>query len=402
MKGTKSFWLAVAALSGLLCFCSQAALAQVNTRVLLASGAGVPNHPGFIFGRFRDLAMNSHKQIVFRTTLRSPRMESQAIVRSVGVTFAVVAFGGLVSPLPHEVYDTFSAPSINNAGSVAFAATFKGGGDTTAAVIEVQGENSRLVAANGGAAGGGFAFKQFSAPVLGSNGEVLFGARTENFGSGLFLWTPQGMHQVALPAGFRLNPSDLLQPLFSSNNEAVFVRRGASLEDACEQLFRAVAIKNFQQLDPPPAASGTVQVLPAKPAQKPVQLLLVLLENGQAQTAVLTGDPKQAVVAKRAPGMDSADSVLFSAIQGQTAGPNSGSVIFAGQPAKQEDGFGIFCYRRGEVVRLTSQADFSLLVHNLNGRSIISLASDSQHVATFIAPVGTQPDANAIFVSYIP
>ena len=403
VKQTRKFIVVIAGLCGFVGLGWQAARAQVNTRVLLSSGAGVPNHPGFTFGPFYDLAMNTGKQIVFRTTLQSPRTDSPAIVRSEGVTFSVVAFGGLVSPVPREVYDTFSAPSINDAGSVAFAATFKEGA-TTAAVVEVEGDQSRLVAANGsaGASDGGPAFKEFSAPVIGSDGEVLFAARMEGSGSGLYLWTPQGIHQVPLPQGFHLGPQDILQPLFSSNNEAVFVRRGTPLQVASEQLFRAVAIKNFQQLNPPPAPAETVQVLPARPEQKPVQLLLVLLEGGNAQTALLAGDPTQPVIAKRSPGMDSSASVSFSAIQGQAAGPNSGSVIFAGQPAQQEDGFGIFCFCQGEVVRLTSQEDFSMLVHNLNGRPIVSLAGDAQHVAAFIAPVGTQPDSNAIFVSYIP
>lgn len=402
MQRRKSI-LVIVALGAMLSFGGQGALAQVNTRVLLASGTGVPNHPGFTFGPFSDLAMNSRKEVVFRTTLQSPRTDSPAIVRSVGVTFSVVAFGGLVSPVSHEVYDGFSAPSINNAGGIAFTATFKEG-ETTAAVVKVEGDNTRVVAANGreGASEGGLAFKEFSAPVLGSDGEVLFGARTEGGGSGLYLWSPQGLHQVPLPQGFHLGPQDLLEPLFSSGNEAVFVRRGVPLQAANEQLFRAVAIKNFQQLNPPPAPTDTVQVLPGRPQQKPVQLLLVLLDGRKAQTAVLTGNPSQAVTAERSIGMDSSASATFNAIQGQTAGPNSGSIIFAGQPAQQEDGFGIFCFCKGQVTRLTSQEDFSMVVHDLNGRSIVSLAGDAQHVVAFIAPVGTQHGSNAIFVSYIP
>lgn len=383
----------------------KALIAQVNTRILLSSGAGVPDHPGFSFGPFHDLAMNNRKQIVFRTTLQSPRTDSQAIVRSVGVTFSVVAFGGLLSPVPHEVYDTFSAPSINEKGNVAFTATLKGSATPTAAVVEVEGDQSQLVATNGSDAGEnrGLAFVEFSAPVIGSAGEVLFGARTRgtNPGSGLYLWTPQGIHQVTLPPDFHVGPQDLLEPLFLSHDEAVFVRRGTSAAAASEQFFRAVAIRNFQQLSPPPDAADTVQILPARPEQKPVQLLLVLLGGGQAQTAAIEGDPAQPVVAKRSLGMQTGPPVSFTAIQGQTAGPTSGSVIFAGAPASQSDDFGIFCFCKGQIIRLTSQIDFSLLVHNMNGKPI-SLTGDAQHTVAFIAPVGTQPDANAIFVSYIP
>jgi hypothetical protein len=410
VKGTTEFIVAMAGLCGLLSLGlgQQAAFAQVNTRVLLSSGAGVPDHPGFTFGPFYDLAMNGRQRIVFRTSLRSPRTDSQAIVRSVGITFSVVAFGGLISPVPQEVYDTFSAPSINNSGSVAFTATLKGKGvegEPTAAIIEVQDGRSQLVVANGSAAAkdGEPQFEEFSAPVIGSAGDVLFAARTkgQNPGSGLFLWSTQGMHQVPLPQSFHVGPGDLLQPWFSSHNEAVFVRRDAPTTLASEQFFRAVAIKNFQQINPPPNRADTVQILPARPEQKPVQLLLVLLEDGRAQTAVLEGDPSQPVVAKRSPGMDTQGTLSFAAIQAQTSGPGSGNVIFAAVPAGQEDDFGIFCFCSGQVVRLTSREDFSFLIHNLNGKPV-SLAGDAQHTVAFIAPVGTQPDSNAIFVSYIP
>jgi hypothetical protein len=411
VRGTAARFVAMAGLCGLLSLGLglQAAFAQVNTRVLLSSGAGVPDHPGFTFGPFHDLAMNGRQQIVFRTELRSPRVDLQAIVRSVGVTFSVVAFGGLVSPVPQEVYDAFSAPSINNSGSVAFTATLKGRGvegEATAAIIEVKDGRSELVVANGSAAGKdeGTLFEEFSAPVIGSAGEVLFGARTkgQNPGSGLFLWSTQGIHQVPLPENFHVGPQDLLQPLFSSHNEAVFVRRDAATSVAGEQFFRAVAIQNFQQINPSPNPAETIQILPARPGQKPVQLLLVLLDDGRAQTVVLKGDPSQPVTAKRSPGVDTQGAVAFTAVQGQTSGPGSGNVIFAAVPAGHEDDFGIFCFCDGQVVRLTSQEDFSLLVHNLNGKPIVSLAGDAQHIVAFIAPVGTQPDANAIFVSYIP
>ncbi len=392
-----------------LCLSGLTAAAQVNTRVLLVSGSGVPGLPGFTLGAFHDLAMNGNKQIVFRTTLESPRANLKAVVKSHGVSFSVVAFQGLVSPVSGEQYESFGAPSINHAGVVAFTAALKasaGEGAPTAAIVRVQGSSSDLVAANGG--GGsenlGEVFKAFSDPVIGSGGEVVFGARSAGPSpqSGLYLWLSQGIHPIQLPKGFRLGPHDLLEPIFASHDEAVFVRQGVDKAAAREQFFRAVAIRNFQQLNPPPKSSQTVQVLAPRPQQKPVQMLLVLLQGDHAETAVLAGDPLQPVVAEIGPGVGAQGSSSFAEIEGQAAGRRSGTVIFAGNPDAQKDAFGPSCFCGGQVTRLTTPADFGLLLNGLNGRPIDSLAGDGHGTVALIAPVGTQPGSNAIFVCNIP
>lgn len=382
---------------------------QVTTRIILGSGVGVPGYPGFAFGPFKDLVMSSRRQIAFRTVLHSPRTDLRAIVRSDGVSFSVVAFEGLVSPLHRELYESFSAPSINEAGAVAFTAALKGSGErgaATSAVIRVKGKSSQWIAANGDANGGtpGAVFKEFSAPVIGSAGEILFGALTAgpDPGSGLYLSTSQGVRPVPLPNDFRLGPRDLLQPLFSSHDEAVFVRRSADKAAASEQFFRAVAIKNFQQLTPPPDAAETFQVMPPRLNQKPVQMLLVLLEGGHAETAELEGDPTKAVMARGFAGVGSSHSLSFTAIQGQTAGHRSGSVIFAATPAGRPNDFGIFCFCGAEIDRLTGPEDFALLASGMGGASISSFTGDGQHTIAFIAPLGTESGANAIFVTDIP
>lgn len=368
----------------------------------------MPGHPGFTFGPFHDLAMNGNQQIVFRTALQSPRINLDAVVESHGVSFTVVAFQGLVSPASGELYESFGAPSINDSGAVAFNATLKASGESspTAAVVKVMGGNSDLVAENGGEGSqrSGEVFKAFSAPVIGSKGEVLFAAQSAgtSLRSGLYLWTSQGIHQVQLPKELQLGPRDLLQPIFASRDEAVFVKKGADMAAAKEQFFRAVAIRNFQQLNPPPKPSDTVQVLPARRGQKPVQMLLVLLQGDHAETAVLTGDPSQPVVAEVAPGAAPGSDSSFSEIQGQAAGRSSGSVIFAGIPGGKTEEFGLFCFCGGQVIRLTTPADFGLLLNSLGGRPIDSLASDSLGTVALIAPVGAQPGGNAIFVSNIP
>jgi hypothetical protein len=389
----------------LLCLGAHPARAQVNARLVLVSGSAVPGHPGFTFGSFQDLAMNGNDQIVFRTTLESPRNSVRAVVRSEGISFSVVAFEGLVSPVAHETYETFSEPSINEAGFVAFKATLKGGGGPTEAIVRVKGTSSDLVADNGsGGKSSGSGFTAFSAPVIGSSGAVLFAARTggPTPHSGLYLWLAGGIRQLDLPKDFQLGAREMLEPLFASHDEAVFVRHGVDMAEAREQFFRAVAVRNFQQLDPPPKPSDTVQVLPARPNQKPVQLLLVLLQGGNAQTAELAGNPSQPVKAQLAPGGGPASDSSFGAIQGQAAGRQAGSIIFAAVPSGQANGFGIFCFCGGQVVHLTTQADFGLLLANLNGKPIGSFAGDGQGTVALVAPVGNQPGANAIFVCDTP
>ena len=389
----------------LLCLAAHPAVAQVNVRLLLVSGSAVPGHPGFTFGPFEDLAMSGDDQVAFRSTLESPRNNLRAVVRSQGVSFTVVAFEGLISPASHEQYESFSAPGINSAGDVVFRARLKAeaAGKPTEAIVRVKGSAADLVADNGGGASGfGSAFKAFSAPVMGSAGAVLFAARTSGPDphSGLYMWSGGGMREVALPKDFRLGPGDLLEPIFASHDEAVFVRHGTDLAAAREQFFRAVAVRNYQQLDPAPKPSDTFQVLPARPGQKPVQLLLVLLQGNHAETAELSGDPAHPVMAQNAPG--AGGDPRFSAIQGQAAGRRSGSIIFAGVPSGQTDGFGLFCFCGGQVVRLTSQADFGLLLGNLSSKPITSFAGDGQGTVALVAPVGAQPGANAIFVCDTP
>ncbi len=404
----KPFWAMAFCVLTAACLSCRTAAAQVNTRVLLVSGSGVPGHPGFTFGAFHDLAMNGNKQIVFRTMLESPRTNLKAVVKSQGVSFSVVAFQGLVSPVSGEQYESFGAPSINHAGAVAFTAALKaaGNGTPTEAIVRVQGNSSDLVAANGGGGSERFGevFKVFSDPVIGSGGEVVFGSRSAGPGpqSGLYLWSSQGIHPIPLPKGFRLGPRDLLEPIFASHDEAVFVRQGVDMAAAREQFFRAVAIRNFQQLNPPPRSSQTVQVLAPRPQQKPVQMLLVLLEGDHAETALLAGDPSQPVVAEIGPGVGAQSDSSFAEIQGQAAGRRIGSVIFAGIPDGQTDAFGLFCFCGGQVTRLTTPADFGLLLNELNGRPIDSLAGDGHGTVALIAPVGTQPGGNAIFVCNIP
>jgi hypothetical protein len=392
--------LALAAV-GLVLGVAGAAQAQSNTRLLLASGWGVPGHPGFAFGPFSSLTMNERREIVFLSSLRGAKSELRAVIRSSGVTFSVVAFEGLRSPVPKTTYESFSAPSLNDSGVMAFSATLKDDVPGSA-VVRVEGDNALAVAASGNPVPGNVdaTFQEFSAPVVSSAGNVLFGARLggKQPTSGLFLWTPRGLQILSLPPELRLTPSDLLTPVFSSHDEAVFVPRGTPLEAVTDQFFRAVASKNFQDLRPQPEPSEVVEVLPARPGDSPVMMLLVLMEGENVQTGGLRGDPSQPVMAKRPPG---GTLLPLGRIHGQTAGPR-GSIIVAAPPAEQEDDLALYCYREGQVIRLTSPEEFLPITQFSLGRRISSLASDGQNTAAFIAPNEPSGESVAIYVSPLP
>ena len=224
--------LAVGMLLAALASGALPAFAQLNTRLLLTTGTEVPGHGGLAFGPFLSLAMNGNQEIIFLTSLRSPRAEMRAVVRSTGVSFSVVAFQGLLGPFPRTTYDTFSAPSMNDSGVMAFTATLvtDQADVPRVAVVRQEGAKPKAVATNLDAPPGqaGAKFEEFSAPLVFSDGSVLFGARWsgKGAGSGLFLWSPRGLQALQLPAGLQLGPKELLEPFFFGHDEAGFLRRG--------------------------------------------------------------------------------------------------------------------------------------------------------------------------------
>jgi len=375
--------------------------AQSNTRVLLSSGWGVPAHQGFAFGPFTDLAMNDAREVVFVTTLRGSRSDLRAVVRSRGVSFEVVAFQGLRAPVPRTTYETFSAPSLNAAGQIAFTAGLKDDVPVSA-VIRIAAEGALALATSGCPVPGrpDATFQEFSPPVATSTGNVVFAARLggKQPGSGLFLWTPGGLNSVPLPAELALKPSDLLVPAFASRDDAVFVLRGAPPEAVTEQIFRTVASRNFQDLKPAPEEQEVVEILPARAGEAPVKLLFVMVEGDQIHTAVLTGDPLLAVKAKKS---EKSPPVELARVQGQTAGPR-GNVIIAAAPSQAPNDLALFCYCEGELRRLTSPEEFLSVTIPAAGRPIQSLSGDGLHTMAFIAPAEAAGDATTIYVVSVP
>jgi len=378
-------------------------VAPLNTRLLLSTGMGVPGHGGLAFGPFLSLAMNGNQDIIFLTSMRSSRVEMRAVVRSTGVSFSVVAFQGLLGPFPRSTYDTFSAPSMNDSGVIAFTATLATDQADVPKVVVVRQEGSkpRAVATNLDEPPGrpGAKFEEFSAPLVTSDGNVLFGARWsgKGAGSGLFLWSPRGLQALPLPAGLQLGPTDLLEPFFFGHDEAAFLRRGASPQAATEQFFRAIAIQTFQELQPPPDPARTAELLAARADVAPVQMLLVYLENGSIQTALLAGDPTKPVMAKQS--LSTTPLKAVGRILSLTIGAR-GNMIFAAAPTDAPNDLALYCNCDGQENRLTTPEDFLPITAAGQGKPIVSLTGDTQHTIAFIAPTPSG-DNTAIYVTAI-
>jgi hypothetical protein len=377
--------------------------AQSNTRLLLAAGSGVPGHAGFSFGPFSNLAMNDNREIVFLSSLRGSRNEMRAVVRSSGVTFSVVAFQGLQAPVLKTSYDSFSAPTLNDAGAICFTAGLKDTeGNPSSAIIRVDETGARALLTSADTLPGipDAAFLEFSAPLINTKGDILFGARWggKNPGTGLFLWTPRELRSLEIPAGVSLTPQDLLEPIFFSHDEAALARRGTPSDAALEQFFRAVAIRSFQELKPPPDPAAAVQILAPRAGQAPVQMVLVIMEGESVQTALLAGDPSQPVMAKHVAGAPEVKPL--GQIEGQTTSAQ-GNIIFAATPFDSPGDVGLYCFCAGEVTRLTSTDEFLPIVQAAPGKPILSLAGDSQQTEAFIAPDASEA-GSAIYVTSIP
>jgi hypothetical protein len=170
------------------------------------------------------------------------------------------------------------------------------------------------------------------------------------------------------------------------------------LDAAIEQFFRAVAIRSFQELKPQPDPAEAVQILAPRDGQAPVQMILVVMEGENVQTALLPGDPSQPVMATHLTG--GPEVKPLSQIEGQTTSAQ-GSIIFAATPLESPDDLGLYNFSAGQVTRLTSAEDFSPIVQSEPGKPILSLAGDSQQTEAFIAPGGPE-GGSAIYVTSIP
>ena len=141
---------------------------------------------------------------------------------------------------------------MNDSGAMAFTATSATDQADVPRLAVVRQEGSRTwpVATNLDEPPGqpGAKFEEFSAPIVFSDGNVLFGARWAGkvAGSGLFLWSPRVIQALPLPAGFQIGPKNLLEPFFVGHDEAAFLLRGVPPSVATEQVFRAIAIQSFR------------------------------------------------------------------------------------------------------------------------------------------------------------
>ena len=379
------------------------AFAQLNTRLLLSSGTEVPGHSGLAFGPFLSVAMNGNQDIIFLTSMTSPRGDMHAVVRSAGVSFSVVAFQGLLGPFARTTYDAFSAPSMNDSGVMAFTASLvsEQADVPKLVVMRQEGSKSQVVASNLDSPPGlaGAKFEEFSAPLVTSDGNVLFGARWSGNGGGggLFEWATNGLQALAPPAGFQVGPKELLEPFFIGHDEAAFLRRKTSFDVAVEQFFRAIAIQSFQELQPPPDPTQTAELLAARVGVAPVQMLLAFLENGRIQTALLAGDPTKPVVVKQS--LSTTPVRPVGRILGLTIGPR-GNLIFAAAPADAPNDLALYCDCDGQENRLTTPEDFLPMTSAAPGKPLFSLTGDTQQTVAFIAPTSSG-DRAGIYVTAI-
>jgi hypothetical protein len=379
------------------------ASAQVNTRLLLASGTEVPGHGGLAFGPFLSVAMNDNQEIIFLTSLRSPREELRAVVRSAGVSFNVVAFQGRVGPFPKTTYNAFSAPSMNDSGVLAFTATLDSNQEDVPKVVVVrqEGSNTKPVATNLDSPPGLDAakFEEFSAPLVISDGSLVFGARWsgKGAGSGLFEWSPRGLQALPLPDGLKLGRNELLEPFFVGHDEAAFLRRGTPAAIATEQFFRAIALQSFQMLQPAPDPTQTTELLAVRADMRPVDMLLVYLENASLQTVLLAGDPTKPVMVKQSLTTTAVRAV--AGIESFTLGPR-GNIIFAATPTDSQSDLALYCDCDGQEARLTTPEDFMPITTAGPGKPILSLTGDLQQTIAFIGP-GVNGDNAAIYITTI-
>jgi hypothetical protein len=189
----------------------------------------------------------------------------------------------------------------------------------------------------------------------------------------------------------------LLQPVFFVHDEAVFVRRGTLEERVADQLFRVLAIKNFQGLNPPPDPAEVVEILPARVGETPLTMLMVAVDGDQAESAALAGNPALAVQARQ---VGTSPVKPVRRILAQAMG-SRGTTLFTAAPADQESDLGLYCYCEGHLVRLTSPEEFLSITHGGKGNRISSLASDALQTTAFIVP-GDQEEASTIYATSIP
>jgi len=141
-----------------------------------------------------------------------------------------------------------------------------------------------------------------------------------------------------------------------------------------------------------------VQLLAPRAGQAPVQLVLVIMEGENVQTALLPGDASQPVMARHL--ADAPELKPVGQVEGQTTSAQ-GNIIFAATSLDSPDDIGLYCFCGGQVARLTSSDDFAPVIQTAPGKPILSLVGDSQQTAAFIAP-GAAGGGTAIYVTSIP
>jgi hypothetical protein len=126
-------------------------------------------------------------------------------------------------------------------------------------------------------------------------------------------------------------------------------------------------------------------------------MVVVYLENGNFETALVAGDPSKPVIAKQSLTTTALKPVVRVVSLTLDA---AGHMIFAASSEDSPNDLALYCDCGGQEDRLTSPDDFLAITTAGPGKPIFSLAGDLQQTIAFVGP-GSAGDNSAIYVTSI-
>jgi len=184
-----------------------------DIRVVVLRGQPAPGFIGGRFAAFGGVSVNTLGDMAFPALVDVGRLQSGAIFAVLAGVLTPIALQG--QPLPDGSGRTFlaafSAPKINDNGTIVFSANFTPGTTNTRGIFEYSGGTLRNVIDESTPVpgGGNFSFEAGAPVLINNSGKIAFGAF---FGSSMGIFTlSQGIVQTVFTArGF--------QPPFDLNN----------------------------------------------------------------------------------------------------------------------------------------------------------------------------------------
>lgn len=197
------------------------------------SGTAAPGLAGNNYNGFDTrTTLNAAGQVAFFANLSSGSVPRALFVGAPGslqpIPFGAAAPGG-------GTFNTFTSPTLNDAGQIAFTAGLSGGSSSQGIFAGAPG-SLQAVARLGTAApvGGSVSFNNFpTGPVINGAGEVafiasLFNTTTSQLSSGVFVGTPGSLQPVAVqgtaaPGGGTFSFLDGLPPVLNDAGQVAFI-----------------------------------------------------------------------------------------------------------------------------------------------------------------------------------